>query len=439
MITRRSLLRAGALTGAAAGAAALAGCSGTLPQTDTSVRGFGEGAKGTVRVWCRAGTQDAITAAAKTFSQAQDRLTVDVTPIPDAQYVTKLATSIRGGTVPDLVDFDLINCPMFIVRDAFADLTEQVESLGITDVLSPGHLGEVTYRKRYYGIPFLGDYSTLWYNTQVLEDAGVDPEKATADLPSVLDACRTIHEKTPDVTPWSFPGNASGTLGFTVQPMIWAAGTDLVTEDPADQRGNVEGNDALQSVLGFHRDLWKDELVTRRTYSDDGTQWGADFRTGGVAMIPGSYGMAVPEASEEMRDRFANVLIPGPEGGRSTFSGGDDLCIPNGCANPSGAWEFCRFLLAVEQQERLPEAGYLPIRSDAATDRFREDFPLAVPPIDGIAEGYVPFTLGYNLLYNQPAGPWLAMFREAVFAGDVEGAMQSAQSEYDRILEQTRP
>jgi multiple sugar transport system substrate-binding protein len=256
----------------------------------------------------------------------------------------------------------------------------------------------------------------------------------------VLDACRTLQEKTPDVTPWSFPGNASGTLGFTVQPMIWAAGTDLVTEDPADQRGNVEGNDALQSVLGFHRDLWKGELVTRRTYSDDGTQWGADFRTGGVAMIPGSYGMAVPEASEGMRGRFANVLIPGPEGGRSTFSGGDDLCIPNGCANASGAWEFCRFLLAVEQQERLPEAGYLPIRSDAATDRFREDFPLAVP-------AHRRHRRGVRALHPrlqpavQPArrSPGSRCSARAVFAGDVEGAMQSAQSEYDRILEQTRP
>lgn len=436
MISRRT-----AIGSALAGAVALgaAACAGTLPPTDTTASGFGEGATGTVRVWCRAGTQAPITAAAESFNASQDRLQVQVTPIPDAQYVTKLATSIRGGTVPDLVDFDLINCPLFIVREAFADLTEQVEALGIVPVLSPGHLGEVTYQERYYGVPYLGDYSTLWYDTALLESAGVDAEAAVSSLGSLLDACRQIAEATPGVVPFSFPGNATGALGFTVQPMIWAGGSDLVTGDVGSQRGDVEGNATVRAVLDFHRSLWEEELVSPRAYSDDASQWGADFRTGQVAFVPGSYGMAAHEASDEARSRMRNVLLPGPEGGRSTFSGGDDLCIPNGCANPSGAWEFCRFLLEVAQQERMPEGGYLPIRADAATDRFREDFPLAVPPIDGIADGFVPFTLGYNLLFNQPAGPWLQMFRGAVFDGDVDGAMAGAQTEFDRILEQTRP
>ncbi|MDO5663607.1 MAG: extracellular solute-binding protein, partial [Brachybacterium sp.] len=417
---RRTLLRSGAI---GAGAVALGACAGTLPRTDTTVDGFGENATGTVRVWCRAATQDPITASAAEFNAAQDDLSIVVTPIPDAQYVTKLATSIRGGTVPDLVDFDLINCPLFIVRDAFADLTEQVQALDITDVLSPGHLGEVTYEDRYFGVPYLGDYSTLWFNTELMGQADLDPQESAQSLETLLEACRQIRRALPDVTPWSFPGNSPGALGFTVQPMVWATGRDLITPSLEDQRGDIVGNEAVESVLEFHRQLWVDELVSRRAYADDASQWGADFRTGQVAMVPGSYGMAVSDAEESMREKMVNVLLPGPEGGRSTFSGGDNLCILNGSPNPSGAWQFCRYLIEVAQQERMPEGGYLPIRADAATDRFREDFPHAVPPIEDIDAGYVPFTLGYNFIYNQPAGPWLAMFRQAVFDGDIAGAM----------------
>lgn len=435
-LSRRHLLGGGAL----GAAALLAGCSGTLPPVDTSADGFGENATGTVRVWCRAATQEPTLAAIKAFNASHDDLHVEVTPLPEGgQFVTKLATSIRGGTVPDLVDFDLINCPMFIVRDAFADLTEQVKELGIGDVVSPGHLNLLTYQDKYYGVPYMGDYSTLWYNTDILEKAGVDPDSATKDLPSLLEACRTIKDEVDGVEPFTFPGNASGSLGFTDLPMIWAAGSDLLSQDDVShQKAQVEGNDALAAMLEFHQKLWDEELVAQRAYSDEGTQWGADFRTGKVAFFPGSYGATIPEADDEVIAKMGNVLTPGPDGGRSTYSGGDNLCIPNGAKNPSGAWELCKYLLEVKQQERMPEQGYLPVRSDAATARFRKDFPLAVPPIEDLDKGYVPFTLGYNLLFSQQSGPWLAMFREAVFEGDIDGAMATAQGEFDRVLDQTR-
>ena len=61
-----------------------------------------------------------------------------------------------------------------------------------------------------------------------------------------------------------------------------------------------------------------------------------------------------------------------------------------------------------------------------------------MPPLDQLEVGYAPTTLAYNLLYNQPDGPWLPMFRRAVFDGEVEAAMQEAQESYDRILRQAQ-
>jgi multiple sugar transport system substrate-binding protein len=61
---------------------------------------------------------------------------------------------------------------------------------------------------------------------------------------------------------------------------------------------------------------------------------------------------------------------------------------------------------------------------------------LATLPLQRISEGYAPTTLSYNLLYNQPDGPWLQMFRRAVFDGELEAAMTEAQKSFDRILSQ---
>lgn len=436
MIARRALLTRGLAAGA--GLAALSGCAGTLPPTDTNAPGFGEDATGTVTVWCRSATQTAIQAAAASFNEVNEDLQVNVLPIPDAQYVTKLATSIRGGSVPDLVDFDLINCPLFYVRDAFADITERVQELPFLDVLSAGHVGLVTHEQRIYGAPFIGDYSTLFANTDLLDQAGFDLDEVAVSLDSLMEACQAIKKSLPDVHPWSFPGNAAGATGFTIQPMIWAAETDLIRGELGEQEGNIVGNDAVEAVLEFHRQLWVDEMVPQRNFVEDGAQWGNDYRSGEVVFFPSAYGIAVSEADEPFRPISQNVLLPGPSGGNATFSGGDNMCILNGAPNASGAWQFMRYTLELEVQRSMPETGYMPIRSDSADAEFTEAYEQAAVPVSNLDAGYVPSTLAYNLLYNQQAGPWLAMIRKAVFEGDVSGAMSTAQSEYDRILTQTQ-
>lgn len=432
--SRRAVLAAGL----AGGAGALAGCAGSLPETDTTAPGFGEDASGAITVWCRAATQDAIQAIAADFTAQRPELEVRVLPIPDAQYVTKLATSIRGGNVPDLVDFDLINCPLFSVRDAFADVTELVSQLPFLEELSAGHMGLASYEERYYGVPFLGDYSTLFANTELLDRAGLDLAEVGGSLESLLDACREVARAVPEAHAWSFPGNAAGAAGFTIQPMIWAAGTDLLSGEIGEQSGNIVGNEALEAVLEFHRQLWVDELTAPRSYVEDGAQWGEDFRSGEVAFFPGSYSTCVTAAEEDFRPLARNVLLPGPTGGAATFSGGDNLCMPSGAPNPEGAWAFMRRTLELEVQRAMPETGYMPIRSDSADDAFVAEYPQAGVPVRHLDQGYVPSTLAYNLLYNQQAGPWLAMLRRAVFDGDVPGAMAAAQSEFDRILTQAQ-
>lgn len=104
-ITRR---RALALAGGGGLAGALGGCSSVLPAPDTAAVSFDTEATGTVRVWCRSATQTGLTSLVQKFSASQQRLTVELTPVLDGQYVTKLATAIRGRDVPDLVDIDAL-------------------------------------------------------------------------------------------------------------------------------------------------------------------------------------------------------------------------------------------------------------------------------------------------------------------------------------------
>lgn len=435
-----TLTRRGLLGSAAAGALAglFAGCSGKLPEIDTGRASFGRDGRGRVEVWCRAATQTGIQGMVDRFHAQQDRIEVRVTAVPDEQFVTKLATAIRGGRVPDLVDFDDINSMLFIYRGAFADLTDPISTLPGADELSPGHLRLATNNGRIYGLPFLADNSVLFCNTGLLERAGVDVDTATRSLEDLLDAARQVGGLADDIHGWSYPGNGAGALGFTVQPHIWAADTDLIAGRVGRQRGNVAGNPAVRDTLRFLHTLWREGLVPSSAFADDGSRWGSDYVAGKVGFFPSAYDTVVSEASPELLEQTVIKLLPGPRGGRAFFDGGDNLCMLNGAANPDAAWEFAAFCVAPEQQRRLPEGGYIPIRADAATDDFRQKHPLAVPTLDDLDAGYAPTSLAYNLIYNQSDGPWLAMFRRAVFDGEVEAAMEEAQISYDRLLDQAQ-
>jgi multiple sugar transport system substrate-binding protein len=426
-----------ALTGLVALSAALPSCATTLPEPDVEAAGFGENARGTVKLWCRSATQAGVQVAVDAFHASQDRVRVQVTPVLDGQYVTKLATAIRARTVPDLVDIDDINSMLFIYRDAFTDLTPLIDDLPYRDALSPGHLRLGTRGDRQYALPFLADNSVLWYNTELLDSAGVDPD-SLGDFDGLLEAARAVRDLGPDTYGWSIAGNSPGILGFVVQPHLWAADAYNISGEVGSQRGDIEGNEPLRRLLELYRTMWDEDLMPQASFSDAGTTWGADFRAGSIGLFPSNYSAAVLSGDDASRERTGTRLLCGPDGGAAFFDGGDNFCIPRGAQNASGAWAFAKFALDLPQQANLPSGGYTPVRADAATEDFRTEFPLAVAPLEQIDRGYAPVTLAYNLLFNQPDSPWIGLFRRAVFDGDVDGAMAEGQRAFDRILEQAQ-
>jgi multiple sugar transport system substrate-binding protein len=435
-LQRRELLQIAALAGLIP---ALDACgAGLLREPDVAEAGFGTDAEGTVTMWCRAATVAGVQVVVDRFHKAQDRIHIDLTPVPDGQYVTKLATAIRGRRVPDIVDIDDINSMLFIYRDVFTDLTPLIAELPYKAAISPGHLHLATRNGRQYGVPYLADNSVLWYNIELLQRAGVDPATATTTLDGLLDAARKVRKLGGDTYGWSIAGNSAGIIGFVVQPHIWATGADQISGTVGNQRGDIAGNSALRATLEFYRALWQENLMSRTALSDSGTTWGSDFRAGQVGMIPSNYSAVVVAADPAMRAKTGVALLCGPTGGTAFFDGGDNLCIPRGATNASGAWQFAKFALDVPQQQLLPEGGYTPVRSDVATPEYRQKYPLNLPPLEHLDKGYAPVTLAYNLLFNQADSPWIGLFRKAVFDGDVDGALRDGQKAFDRILRQAQ-
>ena len=102
---------------------------------------------------------------------------INLTYIPHAEMVAKLAQAIASGDVPDLMGMDLIYAPQFEKAGQLVDITDQVGSLPELKTASPGHMMVATYDNRIFGVPLYADVSALFYNKDLFEKAGLDANK----------------------------------------------------------------------------------------------------------------------------------------------------------------------------------------------------------------------------------------------------------------------
>lgn len=432
---RRSRYRLG-LVGAAA-ALALSACAGagTLPAPAITGAGFGTNATGTVNLWVRAATQAASAPIVAAFNKSHSKLKVRLTAIPDAQYITKLATAIRGRSVPDLVDVDDINSTLLAFHEALTDITPLVDALPYKDKLSPAHLNLATYHGRHYGVPYAADISVLYYNKSLFRRAGLARPPST--LAEVLKDARAITKLGHGIKGFSFGGDSPGIMGFTSLPSVWASKNYLFRGDLNAQKAHVADNPALRKMLEFYRQVWADGYSSPSSRTETGATWGKDFLAGTVGMWPGNEGALV---AQDITPKFAKqvgaVPLPGALSGTCVFAGGDNIAIPRGSKNASGAWEYVKFALQPAQQTTLPNSGYTPVRTDVATAAFDAKYPRTAVALHALPHGYAPTTLAYNTAVNQVSGPFFAMFSSAVFGGNVSAAMKSAQTGFSRALTQ---
>jgi multiple sugar transport system substrate-binding protein len=435
-VRHRRAPRTGALLllSALGAALGLAGCATPAPPINVTAPGFGTNATGVVQFWDRNTTAPFGTLLVNRFNATHKNLKVVLTPVQDTQYVTKLATAIRAGDPPDLVGIDDINSQLFIYHNSFADLTPLVNALPEKDKLSPAALNLTTENGRYYGTPYVADMSVLWYNKSLFRRAGLDPNRPPANYAQILSDARKITALGHGIYGFAFAGRCEGCLGFTILPDIWATKKRLLYGQPGQERAFIEDNAPLAQSLNLYRQLWADGLSDPESQVETGPTWGKDFLAGKIGMIPLGYG-PIAAAPASFRSQIGMTFLPAPSGGATaTFAGGANFGIPLGSRNPSGAWEFIKFALQQAQQSLAPQGGFEPIRSDVLTPKFQSEYPFAAAMLQGESRGYAPKTIVYNITFNQPGGPWLNMFTEAVFDDKVAAAIRAGQGGFSTAI-----
>lgn len=427
MIRRRI---AQTVAGASVLALALTACGGGGGDDDGATGGGDSGGTGsdgpvTLTMWTRSVTAVQSEELVERFnSENEGEVEIELTVVPFQEYLQKVSAAASGGNLPDLLAANVIDGANYSSLGLWADITDRVESLDFADALAPAHIEVGSRDGSIYAVPHVVDTSALYYNKLLFERAGLDPESPPTTLEEVHEAAQAI-TALGDAEGLYFPGDCGGCLAFTVFPSIWAAGGDVLNDDGTESYLDSEES---QAVLSIYHEMWNDGSMARESRNETGATQNTAFESGTVGMaLLGSKALGTIPESDVLSIGVAP--LSGPDGGRSTFVGGDIIGISSESENPDAAWQFLEWSLSEDVQlDVYASAGFIPVRTDLADNEYAAEDERVLLFNDLVNDGRLPYSPRFFQTFNDPQGPFMVLMREAVFGSGPDSVSETNEA-----------
>ena len=276
----------------------------------------GGGGGGELEMWERSGGNapmvDALVAA---WNEENPDRQINLTYIPHAEMVPKLAQAIASGDVPDLMGLDLIYGPQFASAGQLEDITDLIGDDPNLETIPEGHRAVATWEDRLYGVPLYADVSLLFWNKELFRQAGLDPEKPPTNLTELHDMAAAITALGDGNCGYYLPGNCSGCNIFTFAPMIWAAGGKI---EPAECGDEALVGDNIAEVLAWARMMHQEGHIDPAAQAENGETFAEVFGSGKVGIM-GTGNFNVVLAKEQNPDIDLGVTVLPGSGERSVL------------------------------------------------------------------------------------------------------------------------
>ncbi len=385
---------------------------------------------GTLTIWSRSGQGDTLDVVAKAYSDGHaDKVSVITLPVDE--FVQKYATAIAAGNAPDAVSLDLIHTPAFAAAGQLEDLTDWAKSLPYFSSLSPAHLSVGSDKGRIYGVPLTTETSVLAWNKDLFRKAGLDPEKGPTSWAEWKADAAKVTALGGDTRGFYFSGACGGCAIFTFTPLVWASGGEILVDDGAKATLDTP---QMMGAVDFYRSLVAGGMVPASARTDTGS----DF----LSIVSGKIGLQSIGASQigTLINKYPDIhfgvtLIPGRDGGGSSFVGGNNMVVTKGAKSVKAVEAFMEYVYSPDGQRLMVAHGSLPARSDIAAEVMKGQDPRYAVAVAAIKVGRTPYSAVFNDIINSPNGPWAQMINAAIFGDDPAGAVKDGQTRMQDIID----
>jgi multiple sugar transport system substrate-binding protein len=400
-------------------------------------------APGAMTMWERSGgNAQMVDALVCAWNDRNPDRPINLEYIVHVDMVDRLARGLATGDVPDLMGMDLIYGPQFTSTDQLLEVTDLVDP-DLMATASPGHVSVATWEDRLYGVPLYADVSALFWNKDLFEAAGLDPETPPTNLTEIHDMAEAITALGDGTYGYYLPGNCAGCNIFTFGPMIWANGGKIEPAAPGDTA--METPEEIAPVLEWARMMHQEGLIDPAAQPETGETFATVFGSGKTGIMgTGNFNITLVAGAEGIEGQnpdmnFGVTLIPGLNtGDAASFLGGDIVVVPQGSERLEDAADFMNFILSDEVQiEVYAKLLNMTTRTDPAlTDNaYYAEVPLLQDVAAAIEIGQTPFTLKFFELVNSPQGPWLQMLQRVYYSDDdINTVIADAKTQMEAII-----
>jgi multiple sugar transport system substrate-binding protein len=416
---RRRVIAAAAATGmlaaATAGIAAGAATASSEPITVTFWNGFTGPDRPTLEQ------------LVDEFNESQDAITIEMEISPWDQFFQRLLPSLASDEGPDLVAMDTAQLPQYIARGAFRELDDYYADPSTeSDALVQAAVDATKWDGVTYGVPMNFTTLLLYWNKDLFEEAGLDPETPPATWDEFADAAVKL--------------TGDGQYGLAIAdnntiPMwpilLWGNGGGVVSDD-----GTTSLLDAPETIEAL--EYWGG-LVMDEGISPIGLA-GADadnlFQTGRAAME-----IVGPWMTTGFTEAGLNFdVAPPPEGPAGPVTLGTSVAFAINAqsddATAEAAKEFIKFWNSTDSQITWAlGSGFPPTRTDVPPEALQENpFTVDFGEHSDIAKFYLTNVQSYTEVNTNIFEATLQRFLNG--EGSAEELFTDASQEVQAILDQ---
>ena len=343
---------------------------------------------------------------------------------------TKITAALANGSTPDVLIGGQVTYSGAYGNFYVADRAEADPEFDYDDVF-PGLWEYGIYNGRNCNIPFNISTNMMFYNRQLVEEAGLDleadPPQTWDDFIEVCKVLRDYYEGRPNFIP------------FVVSDEDWLSNTQIMQcgneviahNDDYSLKTAAWGVPECAKVAKWWQDMVKEGLMDMSM-----NQNGSNVFLGGNAAFFAGSSTTIIEWSEAMGDRLAAIEMPIFDVRAVAMGGSCATIFPSDDEQRNDdAWTFVKFITSSDVNAKFAVmSGYLPIRASSADSQIIKDC-IASNPAYAIGFRQLSYAHAYTNIDDYVAkSNALAHFRTAV-TGDLSydplQAMQESAQLYD--------
>ncbi len=275
-----------------------------------------------------------------------------------AELHDKILVSASSQSLPDVARLDIAWLPEFQQMGVLVALDQEMPDFSeVAGTLLDSALSTANIGGSYYALPLNTNSKILFYNTAMLEAAGVEVPTTMDEWVEAVRKLSGTNANGQQIWGWNEPALS----GWNICPFIWSFGGSLTDEEQTVATGYINSPETVKAVETFAM-LVQEGALTGFNSGDIPMTDG--FGTGRYAMM-----LEGPWKTAELAGAYPDVAygtayMPAGEGGSISVLGGEDIAMFN-TANGEAAWKFMQFMTGEYAETAMAKCGQIPVNKAA--------------------------------------------------------------------------